>query len=412
MVEGFKNADAGIIPNDWITKSIEDLCIPNGVVRGPFGGALKKSFFVPHGYKVYEQKNAIYSDVNLGDYYINYEKFNELRRFEVKEKDFIISCSGTIGRISQIPKNFEKGVINQALLKLTIDSYNYSEQYFLQYFRWDNFQKIIVDNTQGGAMKNLIGMSDFKKTLIPLPPTKAEQTAIATALNDADALIQKLEQLIAKKRNIKTGAMQELLKPKEDWEVKKLGEVTDIIRGGSPRPIEAYLTKDVDGINWIKIGDVDKAAKYIFSTEERIIPKGAAYSRTVKEGDFLLSNSMSFGRPYILKTSGCVHDGWLVIQNYHGTFDTNFLYYLLGFETTLNQYKNLAAGSTVLNLNKEIVTKVSVSYPNLEEQTRIAEILSDMDNEIQELETQLEKYKMMKQGMMQSLLTGKIRLVK
>jgi type I restriction enzyme S subunit len=202
-----------------------------------------------------------------------------------------------------------------------------------------------------------------------------------------------------------------LLKPKEGWEVKKLGEVTDIIRGGSPRPIEAYLTKDVNGINWIKIGDVDKSAKYIFSTEERIIPKGAVYSRTVKEGDFLLSNSMSFGRPYILKISGCVHDGWLVIQNYHDTFETNFLYYLLGSETTLKQYRNLAAGSTVLNLNKEIVTKVSVSYPNLEEQTRIAQILSDMDNEIQELEKQLEKYQMMKQGMMQSLLTGKIRLV-
>lgn len=190
-----------------------------------------------------------------------------------------------------------------------------------------------------------------------------------------------------------------------------MGEVTDIIRGGSPRPIEAYLTKDVNGINWIKIGDVDKSAKYIFSTEERIIPKGAVYSRTVKEGDFLLSNSMSFGRPYILKISGCVHDGWLVIQNYHDTFETNFLYYLLGSETTLKQYRNLAAGSTVLNLNKEIVTKVSVSYPNLEEQTRIAQILSDMDNEIQELEKQLEKYQMMKQGMMQSLLTGKIRLV-
>lgn len=205
--------------------------------------------------------------------------------------------------------------------------------------------------------------------------------------------------------------MQELLKPNEGWEVKKLGEVVDIIRGGSPRPIEAYLTKDVNGINWIKIGDVDKSAKYIFSTEEKIIPKGAAYSRTVKEGDFLLSNSMSFGRPYILKTSGCVHDGWLVIQNYHDDFNTDFLYYLLGFETTLDQYRNLAAGSTVLNLNKEIVSKVLVSYPNLEEQTHIAQILSDMDNEISALEKQLEKYKLIKQGMMQQLLTGKIRLI-
>jgi type I restriction enzyme S subunit len=193
----------------------------------------------------------------------------------------------------------------------------------------------------------------------------------------------------------------------EDWEVKKLGEVADVVRGGSPRPIESYITKDVNGINWIKIGDVDKSAKYIYSTEEKIISKGAAYSRLVNEGDFLLSNSMSFGRPYILKTSGCVHDGWLVIQNYQETFETNFLYYILGFKTTLNQYKNLAAGSTVLNLNKEIVKKVYVSYPKFQEQILIAQILSETDTLIEKLEQLIAKKRLIKQGAMQQLLKPK-----
>ena len=157
MVEGFKNTEVGVIPEDWDVKSIEELCVPSGLVRGPFGGALKKEFFVTYGYKVYEQKNAIYSDVTLGRYYIDSLKFNELRRFELKEGDFIISCSGTIGKICQIPKNFEKGIINQALLKLTLNCEQNSDKYFLQYFRWNNFQANIIDSTQGGAMKNLIG---------------------------------------------------------------------------------------------------------------------------------------------------------------------------------------------------------------------------------------------------------------
>lgn len=193
----------------------------------------------------------------------------------------------------------------------------------------------------------------------------------------------------------------------EDWEVKKLGEVADVVRGGSPRPIESYITKDVNGINWIKIGDVDKSAKYIYSTEEKIISKGAAYSRLVNEGDFLLSNSMSFGRPYILKTSGCVHDGWLIIQNYQETFETNFLYYILGFKTTLNQYKNLAAGSTVLNLNKEIVEKVYLSYPKFQEQILISQILSDTDTLIEKLEQLIAKKRNIKTGAMQELLKPK-----
>ena len=118
----------------------------------------------------------------------------------------------------------------------------------------------------------------------------------------------------------------------DDWEVKEFGRYVSIVRGGSPRPIQNYLTANMDGINWIKIGDVNPGDKYIISTEEKIIPEGKTYSREVHKGDFLLSNSMSFGRPYILQIDGCIHDGWLAIQNYSETFDRDFLFYLLGSE--------------------------------------------------------------------------------
>ena len=120
---------------------------------------------------------------------------------------------------------------------------------------------------------------------------------------------------------------------------------------------------------------------------------------------------MSFGRPYILKIKGCIHDGWLVIQNYQDHFDRDFLYYVLGSEAILQQYKSMASGSSVLNLNKEIVKNVIINCPkSVDEQAGIAKVLSDMDEEIISLETKLEKYRNVKLGMMQNLLTGKIRL--
>ena len=146
-----------------------------------------------------------------------------------------------------------------------------------------------------------------------------------------------------------------LINMKEDWVVKKLGDVCTIERGGSPRPIIAYLTDSVDGVNWIKIGDVKPNDKYINKTTEHIIPEGVSRSREAQVGDFILSNSMSFGRPYILGINGCIHDGWLVIQNYHQTFDKDFLYYLLCSDDVMSQYIGMAAGSSVKNLNKEKV---------------------------------------------------------
>lgn len=173
-----------------------------------------------------------------------------------------------------------------------------------------------------------------------------------------------------------------------------------------------YITTNPSGINWVKIGDVDEGAKYITSTQERIIPEGKSRSREVHKGDFILSNSMSFGRPYILKVDGCIHDGWLTIQDYQDTFDTDFLYYMLSSEVVFNQYVSMAAGSSVQNLNKEKVAAVKLFYPpSKTEQTAIANVLSDMDTEISALETKLAKYRKLKTGMMQQLLTGKVRLI-
>ena len=195
-----------------------------------------------------------------------------------------------------------------------------------------------------------------------------------------------------------------------DWAVSTFGDKVKIYRGGSPRPITNYLTTSDAGINWIKIGDVKSGEKYINKTEEKIIPEGVSKSREVFSGDFILSNSMSFGRPYILNIDGCIHDGWLTIQSYNEFFDKEYLYYLLSSDMVFAQYVSMAAGSSVKNLNKDKVSSLIVAIPTKSEQEKIAEALSDMDNLISSLEKLIEKKMAIKQGAMQELLTGKKRL--
>lgn len=161
------------------------------------------------------------------------------------------------------------------------------------------------------------------------------------------------------------------------WETRTLGEVCAIARGGSPRPIQAFLTDADDGINWIKISDATASGKYIYSTAEKIKPAGAARSRVVVDGDFLLSNSMSFGRPYIMRTTGCIHDGWLVLSKYEDSFEQDFLYHLLGSPQVFGQFDRLAAGSTVRNLNIDLASRVVVPIPPASEQRRIVAVLDE-----------------------------------
>ena len=165
------------------------------------------------------------------------------------------------------------------------------------------------------------------------------------------------------------------------WKYVKLGEVCTIERGGSPRPIDDFITTDENGINWIKIGDADESM-YITKTAQRIKPEGMKKSRYVKPGDFLLSNSMSFGRPYILKIDGCIHDGWLVLRDENNVFDKKFLYYYLSAPITYKKFKSMAVGGVVNNLNSDMVRKVRVPIPSQEEQHRISDRLDKVSNVI------------------------------
>ena len=159
----------------------------------------------------------------------------------------------------------------------------------------------------------------------------------------------------------------------KSWEWIQIKDVCEVARGGSPRPIKDYLTNDPSGVNWIKIGDTTKDGKYIDSAKEKIKIEGVRKSRIVHKGDFLLTNSMSFGRPYILRIDGCIHDGWLVISPMSNSYQSDFLYYLLSSIFAYEQFSKVASGGVVTNLNSDKVADSFFPLPPYKEQIRIVE---------------------------------------
>ena len=174
------------------------------------------------------------------------------------------------------------------------------------------------------------------------------------------------------------------------WVWCRLGEINDIARGGSPRPIKNYITDDPNGVNWIKIGDTTKNSKYIETVKEKIRIEGVRKSRKVFKGDFLLTNSMSFGRPYILKVDGCIHDGWLVISPYGNAYTTDFLYYLLSSKYAYEQFSDVASGGVVSNLNTDKVANSNFPLPPLAEQKRIVDKIEELFAQLDAIENSLQ----------------------
>ncbi len=399
---GYKRTEIGVIPKDWEVKPLKVLSTSQGIVRGPFGGSLKKEVFKSSGFKVYEQRNAIYKNCTIGSYFIDKSKYQEMQRFSIKPKDFIISCSGTIGKIFQIPENAPEGIINQALLKITLNNEIINEDYFYFYFQWNNFQQRIIESTQGGAMKNLVGMNVFQSTLLGLPSIK-EQKAIAKVLSDVDSLIDSLDKLIHKKKAIKKAAMQQLLTGDtrlpgftEPWETKRLGDFAEIIMGQSPSSVN-YNTSGY-GMPLIQ-GNADiinrKTVKRIYTTE--VTKRG-------KHGDIIMSVRAPVGEISFATFDTCLGRGVCAIR-----YKNNFLYYyLISIEPKWSKWSK---GSTFDSINSKEVKELPINIPpSIDEQKAIAKVLSDMDAEIEALEKRKEKTEQMKQGMMQQLLTGKIRL--
>lgn len=225
---------------------------------------------------------------------------------------------------------------------------------------------------------------------IPVPPLPEQQRIVGIldeAFEGIATATANAEKNLHNARALFESHLQSVFTQRgKGWVDRTLDQVCIVERGSSPRPIKSYFTTDPDGVNWIKIGDTEEGGKYVFSTAQKITPEGAKQSRFVKEGDFILTNSMSYGRPYIMKTSGYIHDGWFVLR-LNMAIDSDYFYYLLSSPVVQLQFASLASGSVVKNISGDLVKKAVLPIPPLEHQHIIVEKLLAMSEETQRLES-------------------------
>ena len=342
--------------------------------------------------------------------------------------DLMVSAVGTLGK-AYVVKESDKFYYKDASV-ICLENYSGINPFYLSFIMQSDMMLQQIKSNSGGTTVDTLTMVRMVQYILPLPPMHEQQrivdtvNSIISVLDTIDTLQSQYQDNLAtlKSKIIDAGIQgklteqlpedgtaeelyqqiqQERKKQEECGKIKKeglfpdiedqsipfsvpntwlwtyLGNVSYIVRGGSPRPIKQYITHDDDGINWIKIGDVEKGGKYIYQTNERIIPEGEKKSRRVYPGDFLLTNSMSFGRPYISQIGGCIHDGWLLIRNLNG-FDPDYLYYLLSSSYLYGQFTEKASGSTVDNLDIDKVKSAMIPLPPLAEQKRIVAKLEEL----------------------------------
>jgi restriction endonuclease S subunit len=403
LTPDYKQTDVGMIPDDWQVSTVGDeFSIQLGKMLDS-----EKNIGIP---KPYLGNRAIqWGRIELDDIGIVKMTPSDLRRFRLRNGDLLVCEGGEIGRAAIWKDLIPECYYQKALHRLRpIRGYNVVLMLFMLE-RWASTGFLANFVTQTSIAH--LPKDKFKKIPLPVPSTKAEQEAIAKALSDADALIESLDQLAAKKRDLKQGTMQELLRPKDNWVSKKLQDIAEIRSGGTPSTTQAEFW---DGdVLWCTPTDITalKGYKYLTKTRRTITNQGLRCSSAelIPANSIVMTSRATIGECAITQTPVSTNQGFKNFVPFD-EIDVDFLYYLL--QTKKQDFMSLCGGSTFLEIGKTQLTSFETKLPREKtEQTAIATILSDMDAEIASLETKLVKYRQLKQGMMHNLLTGKTRLV-
>jgi len=387
LPKGYKNTEVGVIPEDWEVKEFQDVMEGFSSGQTPYRG--RPEFYkgdIPWITSGELNYNIITDTIE----HITIEGAREANLKSIPKGTFLFAITGleAAGTRGSCAITGIEATTNQSCMALYPKKGLLITPYLYHFYvRYGN--ELAFKYCQGTKQQSFTG-GIAKKLPIIVPPTIEEQTAIATALSDADALINSLEKLIAKKRNIKQGAMQQLLKPKEGWEVKKLGDVCDIRKG-------QLITESTRIDGYIPVIAGGKTLAYYHNKPNRL-------GKTITiSGSGASAGYVSFHN-YPIFASDCstIEEG----DNY----SIEFIFYLM--QLFQDKIYKMQTGGAQPHIHPSDLNPILIPIPiNKEEQNEIATILSDMDAEIQALETKLEKYRKIKLGMMQVLLTGKVRLV-
>jgi type I restriction enzyme, S subunit len=407
--DGYKVTEVGVIPDDWEVWELSQV-VENE--RPISYGIVQTGKYIENGVRCIRVIDIVNGKVNKDNLITTSEEIsNSYKRTILRNGDLIIALRGKIGELAIIDKDLVGSNLTRGLALIATKYNNYN--YFLYYYLSSPNSKLILERNLNGSALKEISIGVLRKITIPLPPL-SEQKAIAHALSDVDNLITAIDQLITKKRNIRQGTMQQLLTGKKrlpgfssEWEVKKLGDmVIKIVGGGTPsRNIKDYWNGN---IFWATVKDFTSFSPY--ETQETITQEGlnSSASNLIPKGNLIISTRMAVGKIVIYNVDVAIN------QDLKGIFtkpdiDTKFLFYC--FTNYSSNINFLASGSTVKGIILEDLKNIEFPYISLTEQKAISEILSDIDKEIEALEKNRDKYKAIKQGMMQELLTGKTRII-
>ena len=357
-------------------------------------------------------ETGVAKNVHYGDVLVKFGEVLDVRRESIpmisdesvltkykasflKNGDVIVADTAedsTVGKCSEIAGLNDEVVLSGLHTIPYRPIEKFASGYLGYYLNSSAYHNQLIPLMQGIKVTS-ISKSAMQNTEIIYPKSVEEQGKIGAYFSTLDHLITLHQRKLEHVKKMKKSMLQKMFPKKNQlypevrfpgftdaWEQRKFSELVTIERGGSPRPIDKFITNDENGLNWVKIGDAPEQGNYITQTAEKIRAEGLSKTREVHPGDLILSNSMSFGRPYIMAIDGCIHDGWLAIRNTQKNFDLKFLCTLLGTDGMLNQYKAMAAGSTVNNLNKELVGGTTIAFPIMEEQIKIGEYFSNIDH--------------------------------
>ena len=407
----FKNTEVGKIPVDWSISKISDVSDVKSGKRLPKGHSLL-DFQTPHPYiRVADMYQGSVGLDNIK--YVPSNIFPKIKQYRIYVEDIFISVAGTLGIVGKIPKSLNGANLTENANKFT--NIKCDQDYLLYILSSPLIQNTIQSIQTVGAQPKL-ALTRLREFILPLPPSRIEQEAIAQALSNTDTWIGSLEQLIAKKRLIKMGAMQELLIPKGGWQIKKLGETATLKAriGWQGLTTSEYL----DASDYCLITGTDFKGGYIDWENCHYVNKHR-YDQDrniqIKERDVLVTKDGTIGKAALvqdLPKPATLNSGIFVIRPTNGSFVPEFFYHILCSSFFKDFLSQLSAGSTINHLyQKDFVHFKYIVPPSLSEQVEIAQTLNDLDIDIITHEAKLSKARLIKQGMIQELLTGRIRLV-
>ena len=417
---GYKRTEVGVIPEDWESSSVCAIASStrNAIVGGPFGSDLVSKDYVAHGIPVIRGQNMSSQWVSGSFVFVTPTKAKSLEANLAYPEDIIFTQRGTLGQVSLVPdKPFSTYLVSQSQMKLSVNRKVADPLFLFYFFTSYEQQKSIQGRTIQTGVPH-INLGILREMPVRLPPL-AEQRTIAEALSDVDGLLAALEALIAKKRAVKQAAMQQLLTGKirlpgfnGAWETKRLEDLGSFSKG---RGIKREDVSDA-GLPCIRYGELYTRYKdYILNPVSRIPPAVALEALPIKKGDLLFAGSgetaeeIGICAAYLGEEPA--YAGGDVITLTPSGQNSIYLGHLMNHPIVATQKARMGQGDAVVHISASNLAQVSIELPPLTEQTAIANILFDMDAEIAALERRRDKTRVVKQGMMQQLLTGRVRLV-